>query len=91
MIIKLNFQFQIGRWSIQLGNDYGSTRIILWKHRYSDYTSGSFARWQWDFRKWPVTMKEQEVPVIECVGMGFVPVEYKPLPMPDDYWPDTVE
>lgn len=73
--ISLNLQLRIGRWSIQFGNEYEDLRVILWKHREATGRSGSFARWQWNFRSWPTTWDESEVPVITLVGVRVVPME----------------
>lgn len=94
MVIKTNFQFQLGRWSVQIGNEHGDFRFILWRHHSSKYSSGSYARWQWNFRERPVAYRQEDMPVIEFVGTRIASMEIDRegrLREVRDDWPDTID
>lgn len=88
MVVKLNIRFQLGRWSVQFGNEHGDLRVILWRHHTNN---GAYARWQWNFRSKPKGYRQEEVPVIECVGAYIAPAHLLQIE-PDDAetWPDFV-
>jgi hypothetical protein len=70
----LGFQFRLrlGRWSIEFSNEDWGPWLGLWRHTEN---GSAFPRWQWDFRKKPVMMKREQMPVLECTGVRLVPVE----------------
>lgn len=71
-LIGLNIQLRIGHWSLQLGNEHGRSRIILWRHHSNN---GAFTRWQWDFRHRPISHKEAPFTFV-CTGARIVPVQF---------------
>lgn len=87
------FQFELklklGRWAIEFSRDDGFIGLWLGLLRYSQGGGSCYPRWQWaiEKRRWPVMMKQQEMPVFVCSGVRIVPCEI----IKDESWPEVIE
>lgn len=86
------FQFclklKLGRWAVEFSRDDGFIGLWLALLRYSKDGGSAYPRWQWrpGFR-WPVIMKQEQMPVFECAGIRIVPCEV----IKEELWPEVVD
>lgn len=85
---QFEFRIKLGRWAVEFSRDDGFIGLWLGLLRYSEDGGSCYPRWQWSIerRRWPVTMKQKEVPVFEFVGARIVPCEI----IRDEPWPDVI-
>ena len=86
------FQFelsvQLGRWAVEFSRDDGFIGLWLGLLRYSESGGSCYPRWQWaiERKRWPKTMRREEMPVFECTGVRIAPGEV----MRDEPWPELI-
>jgi hypothetical protein len=83
--LEFKFAVRLGRWGVEFSRDDGFIGLWLGLLHYSEGGSSCYPRWQWRIgRRWPVMMKQEQMPVLEFVGARLVPCELiKDEPRPD--------
>ena len=87
MRVELEFRFRLGRWAAELSCNHNHKGLWLGLWHYFEGGNSAYPPWQWLVgRRWPVRMKQEQMPTFEFVGVAIAPCEI----VKEESWPDVV-